>query len=184
MVASNFEQAYRFTLVDEVGKDDDPDDAGGRTCDGITQKEYDAWCVIHSQLPSDVWNIDDATKKVIYFVNYWSPWCDRLPNAIDYLFYDMDVNSGTHEAALILQRCLGLTGQWLDGKIGMVTATTAVQYPDKEKLVNAICDEHERVYGLIIDAHPNDRKFLHGWENRIAHERKNALKMLKDPPLV
>lgn len=179
----NFQKAYRFTLIDEVGKDDDPDDRGGRTCDGITQDEYNAWCSIHEQPEGDVWAIDDATKQAIYYVNYWSPWCGRLPNAIDYLFYDMDVNSGLHEATLILQRCLGFTGRMLDGKLGMVTAVATVKYPDQKKLLNAICDEHERVYGLIVDAHPGDRKFLHGWDNRITHERANALQMLENPPV-
>lgn len=179
MVATNFELAYEFTLIDEKGKDDDPFDRGGRTCDGITQDEYDAWCALHGSPSADVWLADPATLKAIYYVNYWSPWCDRLPNAIDYLFFDMDTNSGAHEAALILQRCLGFSGRRLDGKIGVVTVAAAKATKDFPKLVNDICDEHDRVYNLIVEAHPTDKRFLHGWDNRVDHERANALKMLE-----
>lgn len=31
----NFDKAVAFTYIDEKGNDDDPDDAGGRTSDGI-----------------------------------------------------------------------------------------------------------------------------------------------------
>lgn len=41
----NFDKAVSFTYLDEVGNDDDPADPGGRTSDGIEQREWDAWCV-------------------------------------------------------------------------------------------------------------------------------------------
>jgi lysozyme family protein len=180
MATINFEQAYAYTYIDEKGKDDDPEDRGGRTCDGITQDEYDAWCALHGSPSGDVWDANAATLKAIYHINYWAPWCDRLPNAIDYLFFDMAVNSGTHEASLILQRALSLNRRQIDGRIGVFTVHAANTYVNQQKLIEAICEEHDRVYSLIIDAHPTDRKFLHGWENRIVHERQNALTMLEN----
>ncbi len=181
MVAANFERAYRYTLIDELGKDDDPEDRGGRTCDGITQGEYDAWCSVHSQPFGDVWGIDDHTKQAIYNVNYWSPWCDRLPTGIDYLWFDANVNSGAHEATLILQRALGFSGRNLDGSIGMFTCQRAMIYPVQRALVQAFCVEHKKVYDEIIDRHPSDRKYRKGWFNRIIHEGKNAVEMLDGP---
>jgi len=180
MVASNFPRAYDFVQVDEKGKDDDPDDRGGRTCDGITQEEFDAWCSIHKQPFGDVWDITEATKQAIYFVNYWSPWCDRLPNAIDYLWFDVAVNSGHHEATLILQRSLGFNSRQTDGSIGVFTAQRAVVYPDKQDLVTKFVNEHKLVYDMIIKAHPTDSKYRKGWFNRIQHELVNATAMLTD----
>ena len=181
MAMQTFTQAYEFTLIDEKGKDDDPLDRGGRTCDGITQDEFDAWCHLHNSLSGDVWNITDGTRKAIYYANYWHPWCDALPVPIDYLFFDMDVNSGGREAALILQRCLKFQGRMLDGRMGIVTISMAVKAAqiNVHNLIDAICTEHERVYNLIIDAHPTDERFKKGWDNRIAHERANALRLLE-----
>jgi lysozyme family protein len=181
MTAANFEQAYKYTLIDELGKDDDPEDRGGRTCDGITQGEYDAWCHIHSQPFGDVWNITDDTKRTIYFVNYWDPWANRLPKAIDYLWFDANVNSGAHEATLLLQRALGFTGRDLDGSIGIYTCQRAMATDDLHALAQRFCDEHRALYNEIIAAHPSDRKFRKGWLNRILHERHNAVEMLNVP---
>jgi len=178
MVAANFERAYRYTLIDELGKDDDPEDRGGRTCDGVTQGEYDAWCSIHQQPMGDVWDITDETKRTIYFVNYWDPWANRLPTGIDYLWFDVNVNSGAHEATLILQRALGFTGRNLDGSIGVFTCQRAMVANDLQSLVQRFCAEHKAVYDEIIDRHPSDRKYRKGWFNRIIHEGKNAVEML------
>lgn len=175
MTAGNFDKSFAFTLIDEKGNDDDPDDAGGRTSDGITQREYDAWCRIHQSPQGDVWQASMPTKQAIYYQQYWLPWCDKLPTGIDYLFFDMNVNSGYHEAALILQRCLGVAD---DGHIGIITLSAALNCADIPGLIAKIAAEHECVYGLIIEAHQEDSKFRHGWDNRISHEKANALSML------
>ena len=175
MTATSFPQAFAFTLIDEKGNDDDPLDRGGRTSDGITQREYDAWCALHNSPSGDVWLATMATKQAIYFQQYWQPICDRLPVGIDYLFFDMNVNHGYHEAALILQRCLGVDA---DGQIGIITLSAALNYPNKKQLVDLICAEHDRVYSLIVQAHPTDQRFLHGWQNRVEHEKANAYAML------
>jgi lysozyme family protein len=171
----NFDKAFAFTYIDEKGKDDDPLDRGGRTCDGITQREYNSWCALHHSPAGDVWDATMPTKKAIYMQQYWQPLCPVLPNAIDYLFFDINVNNGFHEAMLILQRCLGVK---VDGHPGVVTVQAARDYPNKKDLVDKICAEHLRVYHLILQAHPSDKEFIHGWENRIEHEKKNAYSML------
>ena len=175
MVAANFDKAFAFCLIDEKGNDDDPLDRGGRTSDGITQREYDAWCDLHKSPRGDVWLASMDTKKAIYYAQYWMPVCNNLPTGIDYLFFDTNVNSGYHEAALILQRCLNVA---VDGHVGVITVAAALSWPDKRALVDAFCAEHDRVYHLIVQAHPTDQRFMRGWENRIAHEKANAYAML------
>jgi lysozyme family protein len=180
-VIENFEKSFEFVLIDEKGNNDDPRDRGGRTSDGITQKEYNAWCALHHSPSGDVWNASMDTKKAIYFQQYWQPFCDKLPTAIDYLFFDMNVNHGTHQAALILQRALN--GDVVaDGMVGIVTLQAARDYPNKKHLIDRICDDHLRVYHLILQAHPTDEAFIKGWENRVKHERINAYSMLDSVP--
>jgi len=168
----NFEKAVAFTYIDEKGNDDDPDDSGGRTSDGITQSEYNAWCVANNQATQDIWTVPWETKKLIYKTQYWQPYCPQLPGGIDYLFFDTFVNSGLHEAALILQRTLGVVA---DGHIGLITLGAATKITDLKDFTQRFCDDHQHVYSLIIQAHPQDTKFARGWTNRISHERANAL---------
>ena len=169
---SNFERAVAFTYIDEVGNDDDPDDSGGRTSDGITQREWNAYAQLNGLDPVDIWTVPWETKKLVYKTQYWLPYCPQLPGGIDYLFFDTFVNSGLHEAALILQRTLGVTA---DGHIGVITLGAAQKVTNLADFTQRFCDDHQHVYSLIIQAHPQDIKFSRGWSNRISHERANAL---------
>lgn len=169
---NNFDKAIAFTYIDEKGNDDDPDDPGGRTSDGIEQREWDAWCDLNGLARSDIWTVPWELKKPLYHAQYWLPYCDQLPGGIDYLFSDTWINSGLHEAALILQRTLGVVA---DGHIGVVTLAAAKRVTDLADFTKRFCDDHAHVYSLIVQAHPAEAKFLRGWNNRIAHERANAM---------
>jgi lysozyme family protein len=169
----NFDKAVTFTYVDEAGNDDDPVDSGGRTSDGITQREFNAWCALNNTPIQDIWAVPWETKKQIYKIQYWDPYCDKLPGGVDYLFFDTFVNSGLHEAALILQRTVGVVA---DGHIGVVTLGAAAKIDNLGDFVQRFCDDHQHVYSLIIQAHPKYVKFINGWTNRISHERVNAMK--------
>lgn len=174
---NNFDSSIAFTYIDEKGNDDDPDDPGGRTSDGVEQREWDAWCGLKGLPRSDIFTVPWEQKKSLYHAQYWLPYCDQLPSGIDYLFSDTWINSGRHEAALILQRTLGVVA---DGKIGPITLAAANKVTDFPDFIRRFCDDHEHVYNLIVEAHPNESKFLHGWDNRIAHERANALTFLTE----
>jgi lysozyme family protein len=180
VVAINFNVAYTYMQLDERGKDDDPNDRGGRTCDGVTQDEYAAWCRIHKQPIGDVWNISEGTKKSIFYVNYWQPWCDRLPWSVDYLWFDVNVNSGAREATLLLQRAMGFNPRQTDGRIGLYTVQRAIEWPDPEKLIENFLDQHTAFYNELVKERPSDDEYIRGWLNRISHERENALAMLKN----
>src|ERR1700690_305588 len=108
MTAESFPKSLAFVLKDEGGNDDDPADHGGRTSRGITQREWTAWLAEKGLASSDVWAAPQSEIDTIYHDEYWQPYCDLFPSGTDYLFFDMAVNSGPHEATLILQRSLGL----------------------------------------------------------------------------
>jgi lysozyme family protein len=178
VAAINFNKALEYCLIDEKGKDDDPNDPGGRTCDGITQDEYAAWCRIHQQTIGDVWQISGPTRDAIYYMNYWVPWGDRLPSGIDYLWFDINVNSGAHEATLLLQRAMGFNSRQLDGRMGIYTAQRAREWPDQAALIDKLCDLHKDFYANLVTKHPHFAEFERGWYNRVDHERTNAHSLL------
>ena len=172
----NFEAAYQYVLIDEKGKDDDPNDSGGRTCDGITQSEYDAWCQLHHSPSGDVWNITDATKRAIYQQQYWQPYCDVLPTGLDYEFFDMSVNMGLHEAVILLQRTLGTVK--VDGHLGVLTKAAVDKIPNMAGFIKQLSDHRRLFYEEVVHAHPKDEEFEKGWFNRVDHAQENALAML------
>lgn len=174
MASNNFKKSLAFVLIDEGGNDDDPTDHGGRTSRGVTQKEYDAWRS-EQLLPSkDVWTASESDIEEIYHDEYWNPYCDNFPSGIDYLYFDMAVNAGPHRAAILLQRSLGLTQ---DGRIGPITRE-AVAAADPFRLVHDYTDIKKHYYYAIVEAEPDQKRFLHGWLNRCDHVLKNALTMI------
>ena len=88
---------------------------------------------------------------------------------LDYLFFDMAVNSGPHEAALILQRALGVTA---DGRIGPVTRQAAAE-ADPAQLI-AKYTAQKRAFYLNL----HQPRFLRGWLNRCVDVQANALTMI------
>ena len=81
-----FEQSLKLVRMDEGGNDDDPQDPGGRTSRGITQREYNAWRVSKGHVVADVWGASEEEVDAIYHDQYWNPWCDFFPKALDYVF--------------------------------------------------------------------------------------------------
>lgn len=165
----NFAQSLAYVLKDEGGNDDDPEDHGGRTSRGITQREYNAWRLEQHLAPKDVWSASTAEITQIYHDEYWEPWCDSFPTAIDYMYFDMAVNAGPYRATVLLQRALGVAD---DGRIGPITRTT-LKMANASLLVDNYTQQKKSFY---ISLH--QPKFIHGWLNRCVDVHDNAIKML------
>jgi lysozyme family protein len=170
----DFAQALKFVLQDEGGNDDDPADAGGRTSRGITQREYNAWCQLHNSPSGDVWVATDATVAAIYYQQYWLPYCDSLPKGTDYFTFDMNVNMGSRQGTILLQRGLGVAD---DGFLGVVTMAAA-QKANVKDLIGKVSDLKVAFYKEIEREHPQDVKFDKGWMNRVVNVKARALGML------
>ncbi len=169
MTASNFQASLKLVLKSEGGNDDDPDDHGGRTSRGITQREYDAWCKENFKPRGDVWKAPQNFIDQIYKAEYWNPYCDDFPTGLDYLYFDMAVNAGPYRAAVLLQRVLGIID---DGRIGPITRN-AVQRADSKTLV-ARYTEEKRAFYLAL----HQPKYIKGWLNRTTEVQGNATSML------
>ena len=169
MITDRFSLCLPYILKDEGGNDENLHDPGGRTSRGVIQREYDVYRRSKGEAIADVWEATDAEIADIYHTQYWEPYCNKLPTGLDYLYFDMAVNMGSHEAALLLQRGLGVTA---DGHIGIVTLDAAMH------------SNPVRVIGAVSDAKTVFYKSLHtfkyfgkGWLARVASVESVADKM-------
>jgi lysozyme family protein len=97
----NFDKVIPWLLKDEGGLTNDPDDHGGLTNFGITQKE--------TSIDVRTMTVDQA--KAIYRKKYWDALgCDDLPAGVDYTCFDYGVNSGLGRPRKALQRFKSLKG--------------------------------------------------------------------------
>lgn len=168
--ADRFSLCLPFILSDEGGNDDDPVDPGGRTSRGITQREYTAWRAMQKLPSRDVWTATDDEVKAIYQSSYWMPWCPQIPVGLDYLFFDMNVNMGFHEAVLLLQRALQVTA---DGAIGVVTLH-AMATCDPKATIQRITAAKSTFYHQLRTWW----KYGKGWTARYMRAQTRALAMV------
>lgn len=165
-----FDEALAALLEDEGGRVDLKSDPGGRTDRGVTQRTFDAWQDAHGVPRRDVWTITDAEVAAIYRNAYFAPvHFDDLPRGVGYCVADESANSGPHQAALDLQRALGVTA---DGAIGALTLAAA-RKADPVMLIGKLCGVR---LGFMrrLKAWAT---FGRGWSNRVAKVRARALVM-------
>jgi lysozyme family protein len=92
----NFDKIMEFVFRWEGYKSDDPDDVGGRTVWGITERDYP------DEFPA-IWNMSKedakARAKVIFRRDYWDKVDgDNLTSGLDALVFDTAVNMGRYFA--------------------------------------------------------------------------------------
>ena len=117
-----------FTLKEEGGYSNDAHDPGGKTMEGIIQREYDRYRRAHGLPLQWVKLISDDEMHDIYFGEYWVPHCPDLPPGLDLSFFDLCVNGGPLRAVVTLQRALGIRddGQWGPQTAASITAIKSV----------------------------------------------------------
>src|SRR3954447_24310963 len=103
-----FQKALQFVLHWEGGFVDDPDDLGGRTNKGITQRVYDVYRAKKGVPPQDVKNISDDETSDIYFEEYWlAAKCNHINPELGMALFDTAVNLGDKHALLFMQEATG-----------------------------------------------------------------------------
>jgi lysozyme family protein len=166
---SNFAKSLTLVLKSEGGNDDDPLDHGGRTSRGITQREYDAWCVENNLPKGDVWKATTSSVSSIYHDEYWNPYCGLMPVGLDYLYFDMAVNAGPARAMKLLQQALQVTP---DGRFGPVTRQ-ALKAANPSSVVESYTAAKIAFYKSL-----HQPRFLKGWLSRCASVKASAIKMV------
>lgn len=159
-----FTTCLAFVLAREGKFSNNPNDSGGATMEGVTQRVYTAYRLAHKLPDRSVALITDVEVADVYRTGYWAPsQCDGLPAGVDLCVFDLAVNAGVGESAEILQRALGVTA---DGHIGPQTLTAAMQ-PDHRALASRLLDLREAFYRQLVADHPKNAVFLNGWLNRV-----------------
>lgn len=159
-----FNQSVRKVLEHEGGYVNDPDDPGGATNFGISDR---ADGVLDGLIDLDRDGVPDVDPKqltVAQAVEYYRRWywiparCLSVPVAIMGLHLDTAVNMGVRTAIRILQRACNVKD---DGVFGPVTADAA-----RHCTPAAYVRERLAQYDRIIAAKPSLAKFRKGWERR------------------
>jgi lysozyme family protein len=169
MPSAAFEAALPFILRWEGGFVDHPNDPGGRTNKGVTQKVYDDWRRRQGLPQRDVKLIEHDEVLAIYEAGYWiPPRCDLLEHKLDLVQFDTAVNMGVRRAVRFLQQAVGCG---VDGDFGPGTER-AVASCDPGNTIVKYCDAREAFYRQIVQNKPSQAVFLKGWMNRLNSLRK------------
>lgn len=166
----NFDAALAAVLKHEGGWADHPQDPGGATMKGVTLKTYSDWLGRQAS-KEELRNIPDDHLRTIYKTRYWDAVRgDELPSGVDYVVFDMAVNSGPGRAARVLQAAVGATP---DGSIGPKTLAV-LQMHDPAALVEA----YQRNRQHFLEALPTFATFGKGWTHRVTEAGQIGLKLV------
>lgn len=152
----NFDKCMDFVLRMEGGDaaENDPNDSGGLTKFGISQKAY----------PNlDIANLTKEAAIELYRKDYWNPCsCDDLPYPLCLCVFDCAVNQGVSKSKRLLQMALGVD---VDGIIGPKTLSAAAKITmgRTKKLMALRIGEYAR----LMVANPNLLVFSTNWFYRV-----------------
>lgn len=144
---------------------DDPDDNGGPSKFGISQRSYPGL---------DIKSLTREDAKKIYYNDYFmnSPFNDITEPVLREKLFDMEVNLGLFKTTEALQRACKPFGMWPaeDGLYGNNTKKCVhdiLNLMDGEnKLLIALRCEHAAHYRMLITKYPKFKKYQVGWLRR------------------
>ena len=157
-----FLKAMTFVRISEGGTNYDPDDRGGLTNHGISQKQY----------PNlDIVNLKQSEAVEIYYRDYWlKNFCNELPRPLATVIFDSSVNCGVYSAGKWLQAMCNLKGSDLkiDGIIGNKTLSSTLNHDPVVLTAGVFAYRLQRYTGLL-KRDPAQYKFVRGWMDRSAN---------------
>tara|TARA_R100000664_G_C2753270_1_gene140659 strand:+ start:706 stop:1230 length:525 start_codon:yes stop_codon:yes gene_type:complete len=167
----NFDRSLSVVLEHEGGYVNHPDDPGGRTNKGITQKVYEKY-LGRSVTEKEMKNINIEDVKIIYKNNYWDKVKgDELFLGIDFSVFDWAVNSGVSRASKALQKIVGVKS---DGFIGPQTLK-AMSSGNTQVIIEQLAESREDFYKRLSTFDT----FGKGWLSRNHKTLKLSLEMTK-----
>ena len=159
-------------IVREAGFVNDPEDSGGATKFGITQRKLAEW----RRRPvtvDEVRELAEEEAREIYRADFRAAQLDVAPDVCEELLLDIYTNHGPGNYTRILQRALGVE---VDGRVGPKTRA-ALAAADGPRLFSELCAARMEFTGRAItknlkdddhDGIPDHTKFASGWLNRQA----------------
>lgn len=152
----SFDQAFKFVMKWEGGAviTDDPDDPGGLTKYGISQRSYP---------DLDIRNLTEDHARQIYMRDYYlKSKASQLPDALRLAHFDAAVNMGVSRANKLLQKALKVES---DGIIGVKTLKAS--HSQDGDVLPSILAYRALFYVGLVTRKPTLSKFLFGWFRRI-----------------
>jgi lysozyme family protein len=174
---NNFEQALASVLKSEGGFQTDindrgnilPDGRAGSTNLGVTQAAWESY-VGHPVTWNDMRTLTSEKIAPFYKRKYWDVvHGDELPTGVDYMAFDLAVNTGPGRAIKLLQEAIGVTP---DGVLGPLSLSAIHNIPAKQ-MIERFTDTKEKYYKSL-----NNPTYEHGWLNRVTSVEVSALKMV------
>jgi lysozyme family protein len=165
-----YTEAFRFLIEIETDKfTNDPDDSGGPTKWGITQKAYSAF-IGYAATAEDIAALTEEQAQIFYFQNYWRPLkCANISHlTVALCLFDTAVLYGVGTAALMAQEACGLVGGAVlkfDGIIGD-KSLAAINSIDEVKFVKAYYAMILRRIDSVVATYPKNAKYRTGWASR------------------
>jgi len=169
---SNFDVCFEKMIAHEGGYVDHPQDPGGRTNLGVTQRVWEEW-MGRPVSEKEMRALTPTMVKPLYKRKYWDAIrADELVDGVDYCVFDVAVNSGPGRAIKFLQSCVGVTA---DGGFGPATlAAVEKAEEDPARLVELYCAKRLE----FLQSLKTFETFGKGWSRRVAEVKDEALKML------
>lgn len=168
-----FLRAFAYLMNNEGYYSDDPNDAGGKTKYGISER-FLRNSFKNGSLNVDLNNdgkIDDKDiyvmnvehAKHIYYLEFWKRVEKIKHPELSIKVFDTAVNIGAKKAIKILQQIVGTIQ---DGIIGDQTIS-AIESQNANKILQDYCNEQALYYYKVAFYNkPRSDKFLKGWLNR------------------
>jgi lysozyme family protein len=171
VATNNFEPCLDVVLAEEGGFVDDPEDPGKATNLGVTQAVWQQWVGASRVVTvADIRALTRADVTPLYQQVFWrGTHAELMPAGVDLAAFDWAVNSGVGGAMRAVQDALGIPS---DGLVGPVTLQALSAKPP-DVIINLICN----VRLGFLEKNPEWPKFGHGWTNRVASIRFEAIAM-------
>jgi lysozyme family protein len=171
-MTANFEKCLALLLAHEGGYVHHEKDPGGRTNLGITQRVWEEW-TRHEVDEKQMRSLTPEVVAPLYKRKYWDACrADELLDGVDYVVFDVAVNSGPGRAVKLLQSCVGATP---DGGFGSITmALTKKAEQDPAHLIKLYCAKRLE----FLKSLRTYETFGKGWQRRVEEVEESALKML------
>lgn len=152
---------------DGQGYHTDPDDPGGGTNYGVTEKTWSDAITARVVMSAPLITADHFQLAAVLYWCAWDAVCaDELPVGVDLSVANMAMVAGAPRAKRILQTALSVA---VDGIVGPKTLSAA-QTANPAELVRLLAAGDEAFYGSLGSLYT---EFGHGWVRR-AEDAKNV----------
>lgn len=164
MAANKFGSALTAFWTFDGFKNDQAPGENFLTAYGVTQGTWDEAIAQGIIKDKSIGQASQEDCQTILHVNFWNALrCEEMPAGVDLMLFNDGSLSGVGHTARLLQRCVGLAGDDVDGVIGPMTMQ-AVRAHNPGVLIKRIADADDAYLGALAKA----PLYLKGWLRREA----------------